>query len=93
MNTEETQMTEQPWAARKVVSVLTVSSLLDGEYGLREVCLSVPCVVGEMGVARVLEARLPPGEQSALERSAGVLRGAMGEIDSHVHRGASDPLE
>lgn len=74
-------------------SVLTVSSLLDGEYGLRDVCLSVPCVVGEMGVDRVLETRLPPGEQSALERSAGVLRGAMSEIDSHVHQGASDPLE
>ena len=61
-------------------SVLTVSTLLDGEYGLHDVCLSVPCVVDETGVARVLEARLPPHEQSALERSAAVLQEAMGEI-------------
>ena len=61
-------------------SVLTVSTLLDGEYGLHDVCLSVPCVVDETGVARVLEARLPPQEQSALERSAAVLQEAMGHI-------------
>jgi len=58
-------------------SVLTVSTLLEGEYGLHDVCLSVPCVVDESGVAHVLEARLPPEEQVALERSAEVLRGSM----------------
>ena len=49
-------------------SVLAVSTLLDGEHGLHDVGLSVPCVVDETGVARVLE------------QSAAVLREAMGEI-------------
>jgi L-lactate dehydrogenase len=51
-------------------SVLTVSTLLQGEYGIRDVCLSVPCVVGEHGVVRIIDARLSPNEQEALNRSA-----------------------
>jgi len=51
-------------------SVLTVSSLLQGEYGIHDVCLSVPCIVGENGVVRIIDAQLPPEEQEALNRSA-----------------------
>lgn len=54
-------------------SVLTVSSLLRGQYGLDNVCLSVPCVVGSNGIERVIEARLNDTEQKALARSAGIL--------------------
>lgn len=55
-------------------SVLTVSTRLEGEFGLTGDCLGVPCVVGRDGVERVLETRLPRREQAALERSAAVLR-------------------
>lgn len=51
-------------------SVLTVSTLLQGEYGIRDVCLSVPCIVGENGVVRIIDAPLAPEEQEALNRSA-----------------------
>lgn len=62
-------------------SILTVSTLLDGEYGLRDVCLSVPCVVGEAGVERIITASLTPEEQEALERSASILREAIAELE------------
>ncbi len=58
-------------------SVLTVSTLLEGEYGLKDICLSVPCIVGENGVERIIAARLPAGEQEGLERSAQILRGVL----------------
>lgn len=58
-------------------SVLTVSTLLQGEYGLKDICLSVPCIVAESGVERIVAARLPPAEQKGLERSAEVLRGVL----------------
>jgi L-lactate dehydrogenase len=61
-------------------SVLTVSTLLEGEYGLRDVCLSVPCIVSQAGAERVLEARLPPEEAQALSRSAAVLQGALAQL-------------
>ncbi|MBP7050061.1 MAG: L-lactate dehydrogenase [Phycisphaerae bacterium] len=56
-------------------SVLTVSSLLKGEYGIHDVCLSVPCVVGEHGVVRIIDAKLAPEEQEALQRSAEAIAG------------------
>ena len=61
-------------------SVLTVSTWLDGEFGLRDVCLSVPCLVSAQGVERVLESVLPEREQAALFTSAAVLKGAIEEL-------------
>ena len=51
-------------------SVLTVSSLLQGEYGLREVCLGAPCVVGREGVKAAVTLSLTPPEVSQLYHSA-----------------------
>ena len=41
-------------------SVLTVSTVLNGEYGLENVALSVPCIVSQEGIDLVMEASLPP---------------------------------
>jgi L-lactate dehydrogenase len=60
--------------------VLTVSSVLEGEYGLSGVSLGVPCIVSQEGVERVLQVALPPDEQSALEKSAAVLREAIEKL-------------
>ena len=60
-------------------SILTVSTLLQGEYGLSGVCLSVPAIVGRGGVERVLEAGLSDSEKARLAASAQAVRGAMGE--------------
>jgi len=61
-------------------SVLTVSTRLDGEFGLRDVCLSVPCVVGRRGVSRILETQLTEPERQALSVSADVLKQALGQL-------------
>jgi L-lactate dehydrogenase len=58
-------------------SVLTVSTLLEGEYGILDVCLGIPCVVGHGGVMKVVEAALSKEEEKALERSAATLREAL----------------
>lgn len=55
-------------------SLLTVSTFVNGEYGLNDVCLSVPCVVGRQGVLRIVEAELTAEEHAALQRSAAVIR-------------------
>ena len=54
--------------------ILPVSSLVNGPYGLRDVCISVPTVVGSKGVVDHLEIELWPKEMSALGHSAQVLR-------------------
>lgn len=65
---------------RNEKSVLTVSTYLDGEYGLSDVCLGIPAIVGEAGVERILTQDLPTREQTALEHSARVLKGAIAEL-------------
>jgi L-lactate dehydrogenase len=61
-------------------SVLTVSTLLAGEFGLSGVCLSVPSVVCRTGVGRIVESRLPEPEQRALNASADVLKRALAQL-------------
>lgn len=58
-------------------SVLTVSYQLKGEYGIEDVCLSVPCIVSRNGVERVLLADLTEEELKALHHSAAVLKESM----------------
>jgi L-lactate dehydrogenase len=61
-------------------SVLTVSTLLNGEYGLHDVCISIPCILSGHGVERIIEERLTEGELRALVHSANVLRKAYEEV-------------
>ncbi|MFW5488488.1 MAG: L-lactate dehydrogenase [Desulfovibrio sp.] len=55
-------------------SVLTVSTSMKGIHGLPDVCLSMPCVIGENGIEAVLESLLNDEECEALHESAKVLR-------------------
>jgi L-lactate dehydrogenase len=55
-------------------SVLTVSTLVRGEYGLEDVCLSLPAIVGRGGVQRVLPVPLTDAEVALLRRSAEAIR-------------------
>ncbi len=56
-------------------SVLTVSTATRGLYGLPDVSLSLPCVIGEDGIELVVDSGLAPAELEALRASAEVLRG------------------
>ena len=63
-------------------AVLPVSTLLTGQYGLTDLCLSLPCVLGSGGVEQVLTPDLDPDEHLALMASAAALataRDAMSE--------------
>ena len=55
-------------------TVLSVSSLVDGRYGISNVCLSLPTVVNRRGIERVLRLELSPEELAGLRKSAGVIR-------------------
>lgn len=55
-------------------SVLPVSSMIHGLYGIQDLCMSIPAVVGRKGIETVLDISLNPLEQSGLLRSAETLR-------------------
>ena len=57
--------------------ILPCAAWLQGEYGLRDLFLGVPCKLGRAGLERVLEVELTADERAALERSAEAVREPM----------------
>ena len=62
-------------------SVLPVSNLLQGQYGIDGLCMSIPAVVGRNGVEDTLEIPLSPAEREALRDSAATLRGVVDSLE------------
>lgn len=60
--------------------LLPVSSLQNGCYGLRDVSISVPTIVGRAGVVKHLEVPLWPKEQQALQASARALQATWSKV-------------
>ncbi len=60
--------------------ILPVSSLQTGAYGLRDVAISVPTVIGRKGVLGVIEVDLWPKEKMALQKSGTVLRETIEKV-------------
>ncbi|HMA34690.1 MAG TPA: L-lactate dehydrogenase [Chloroflexia bacterium] len=60
-------------------AVLPVSTLVNGAYGMQDVYISLPTVIGRAGVIRTLTPELTAAEQEALGKSAQALRTAIGE--------------
>jgi L-lactate dehydrogenase len=62
--------------------LLPVSTLQQGRYGLKNVCLSVPTIVGRAGAIEQVEIGLWPGELEALQASARTLQETLSRIAS-----------
>ncbi|MBE5907750.1 MAG: L-lactate dehydrogenase [Lachnospiraceae bacterium] len=60
-------------------SVLPVSTLMTGQFGIEGVCLSMPAIVGANGVDTLLPIPLDEKEQAALQESAATLRKVIEE--------------
>ena len=61
-------------------SVLPVSSMVDGHYGVSGLCLGLPCVLGKNGVENVLDIPLNEAEAEKLRSSAEKMRALLDEI-------------
>ena len=62
---------------RDEASVLTVSTLLDGHYGIHGVCLSLPAIIDRSGIRMVLPVPLSNGEVARLLDSASAVRAML----------------
>lgn len=60
--------------------ILPVSSLMTGAYGVRDVCFSIPTVVGRTGVKSHIEVELWSKEKTALIQSATVLKDTISKV-------------
>ena len=62
-------------------ALLPVSSLVQGAYDIRDVCLSVPSVVGRNGVEKHLEIKLWPKELMGLQASSRALKETLAKVN------------
>jgi L-lactate dehydrogenase len=67
--------------------VLPVSTMQMGAYGLRDVCLSVPTVVGCGGVRGHIELPLTQKERLGLQQSARILRETIQQVEQRIGTG------
>ena len=61
-------------------TILPVSAMLDGHYGIEDVCMGIPCIVGRNGIERILEIKLDENEHSRLMASAKSLKEAISQL-------------
>jgi malate dehydrogenase len=61
--------------------LLPCSAWLEGEFGLTDVYLGVPCKLGAGGMEKVVEIELTKEEKAALEKSAAAVRSTMDVVE------------
>jgi malate dehydrogenase len=63
--------------------MIPCSVLLEGEYGLNDICIGVPCIIGINGVESIVDIKLNETEQALLKESANkvqIMNAALNEI-------------
>jgi malate dehydrogenase len=54
--------------------ILPCAAYLDGEYGIRGFYIGVPCKLGSRGIEQIVEIKLTPEEDAALQKSAAAVK-------------------
>ncbi len=62
-------------------TILPVSTVLEGEYGITDVALSTLCAIGNEGIITTLTPKLSQEEVEKMRNSAEVLKGVIAQID------------
>ena len=54
--------------------ILPCAAYLEGEYGINGLFVGVPCKLGERGLEQIIQIKLTPDEQAALQKSADAVK-------------------
>src|SRR6056297_477321 len=57
------------------------STLLDGEYGLKDLCIGVPVIIGKNGIEKIVEIELNDKEKNKLKESAEAVKKTNGLLE------------
>lgn len=74
-----TEMVESVLKDKK--KILPCCTYLDGEYGIKGLCVGVPVKLGRAGVEKILELELTPEENAALNRSAAAVKELVEKLE------------
>ena len=61
-------------------ALLPVSAYVEGEYGLSDMCIGVPAIIGKEGVEKIVELELRGKEKESFDKGAATLREAIAAI-------------
>ncbi len=62
-------------------NVICLSVLMQGEYGIKDVCISIPTLIGREGIVSTLTPTLSKEEQELLVNSANAMRNVIDQIE------------
>jgi malate dehydrogenase len=62
-------------------SVIPSAVILDGEYGLSDVCIGVPAKIGKSGIEKVIELKLSDEDRRMLEKSANSVKENIAKLN------------
>ena len=62
--------------------IFPVCTWLQGEYGLNDIYLGVPVILGKNGIEKIIELKLNDSEKKLLEESVEAVKGVMGVLDN-----------
>ena len=62
-------------------SVMCVSVLMKGEYGIEDVCISIPTIIGKDGIVTTLTPTLTEEEQKLLVASANAMKDVINQVN------------
>ena len=59
---------------------LGVSAYLNGEYGIKDMCIGVPCRLGKNGIEQIIQLDLSDPEKEAFQKSAAAIKQQFGNL-------------
>lgn len=62
--------------------MIPCSVMLDGEYGQKDICIGVPCIIGKNGVEQIVDVKLNESEMSLFAKSADAVRNMNADLKS-----------
>lgn len=62
-------------------SILTVSSLFEGQYDIEDMYLAIPTIVNRYGAKQIIKIELSENEEKKLKESASILKGHLNECE------------
>ena len=68
------------WILRGERRIITLSTELNGQFGLHDLAFSLPCLVSDQGIEQIIEISMDEKEQEGLMKSASVIKKAIGEV-------------
>ncbi len=60
--------------------MIPCSVMLDGEYGQKDICLGVPCIIGKNGIEKIVDVSLTDAEKAKFEQAASAVREVNGDL-------------